>query len=82
MHPGQKQIVDTLTKAIKGQEEKSNIEIAARELLNILETHGDWDDGCYYYNHLSATELEQPMQALADALNPTRDRVTEPDGIR
>jgi hypothetical protein len=46
----------------------SDIEHAARELLAVLQRFGDWEDGCLYYKGVSASELEGPMQQLANAL--------------
>ena len=48
------------------------IEQAARELLAVLERVGDWDDGCFYYHGNTASELEKPMQDLADALEQSK----------
>ena len=30
--------------------------------------HGDWEDGCYYYNGYSAPELQDPMAQVDAAL--------------
>lgn len=30
--------------------------------------HGDWEDGCYYYNGYSAPELQAPMAQVDSAL--------------
>jgi hypothetical protein len=41
---------------------------AAREISAVLSRFGDWEDGCFYYNGTTASELEGPQQALADAI--------------
>lgn len=30
--------------------------------------HGDWDDGCFYYNRTSAPELQEPLRRARAAL--------------
>lgn len=49
---------------------------AAREMSAVLSRCGDWDDGCFYYNGTSATELEGPQQRLADAIEATGQSTT------
>ncbi len=38
---------------------------AWREAMN---THGEWDDGCFYYSHTSASELEPRIERNESAL--------------
>ncbi len=45
-----------------------NLEAAAREILAVLSRFGEWDDQCFYYGGNSASELQKPMQDLADAI--------------
>lgn len=48
---------------------KKTIREAARTLLARLEAYGEWDEGCFYYKKMSASELEDPMLELAAALD-------------
>ena len=41
---------------------------AAIRLLETLQLSGEWDDGCFYYNKISASELEAPMRELGNAI--------------
>ncbi|MCX2894848.1 hypothetical protein ORG27_14810 [Stenotrophomonas lactitubi] len=41
---------------------------AATELRARLCLHGDWEDGCFYYNGYSAPELMAPMADVDAAL--------------
>lgn len=41
---------------------------AAREMSAVLSRYGDWEDGCFYYHGTSASELQDPQQHLADAI--------------
>jgi len=47
---------------------KKSIREAAQQLLAKLEAYGDWEDGCFYYKKISASELEQPIRDLIQAL--------------
>lgn len=42
---------------------------AAENLLAGVEHNGEWDDGCYYWKGLSASEIEAPLKALRAALD-------------
>ena len=41
---------------------------ASRAIQSTLEAMTEWYDGCLYYSQISAPELEEPMQSMADAL--------------
>lgn len=49
----------------------------AGEMSAVLSRCGDWEDGCFYYNGTSATELEGPQQRLAAAIA----KATDPDRL-
>lgn len=51
----------------------TNAENALRTIVNILEIHGNWDDGCFYYNKVSASELQTPIHCAKEALNAIKD---------
>lgn len=40
----------------------------AAELLRVIEANGEWEDGCFYYHHRSASELQAPLIALRKTL--------------
>lgn len=33
-------------------------------MLGLLYRHGEWDDGCFYYNKTSASELEMFIRVM------------------
>lgn len=37
---------------------------ASKELYDQIREYGDWDDGCFYYQNKSASELEKPLRDL------------------
>lgn len=41
---------------------------ACKLTLERLQRHGDWDDGCFYYNGKSASELQDPIAQLQFAI--------------
>jgi hypothetical protein len=41
---------------------------ACKFILSRLQINGEWDDGCFYYNGKSATELESPIAQLQAAI--------------
>ena len=41
---------------------------ALRVVLGRLKEYGEWDDGCFYYNRTSCSELEMPMEKAETAL--------------
>jgi len=43
--------------------------LAACEMIKKrLLTHGEWNEGCFYYANRSASELEEPLELLAAAI--------------
>lgn len=38
-------------------------------LVSTIEKHGNWDDGCFYYNGTSASELQEPLRLAKLMLN-------------
>jgi len=34
-----------------------------RDFVDVLNKHGEWDDGCFYYNGVSASEFERFLRA-------------------
>jgi len=55
-----------------GAERIRELETALRMFNDRVKAHGDWDDGCFYYNGTSASELQEPMR-LADATLQPKD---------
>lgn len=41
---------------------------ALEAFMSAMKTHGQWDDGCFYYSRRSASELEHPMRLASTAL--------------
>lgn len=41
---------------------------AANLMRAALQKYGDWDDGCFYYNGKSASELQSPIASLGAAI--------------
>jgi hypothetical protein len=41
---------------------------ALKLFMERMSRFGDWDDGCFYYNRTSASELEEPIKAARAAL--------------
>ncbi len=46
---------------------------AATLTLSRLQADGDWDDGCFYYNGTSASELQLPIEKLQSALKKRKE---------
>lgn len=46
----------------------AELEAALSGLAGVIERHGDWDDGCFYYSRTSAPELQGPLLAARAAL--------------
>ena len=43
--------------------------LAACEMIKKrLLTHGEWNEGCFYYANRSASELDEPLELLAAAI--------------
>lgn len=43
--------------------------LTALDLLRtVIETHGEWDDGCFYYGGKSAPELQEPLRFAREAI--------------
>lgn len=40
----------------------------AQAFLSFMARFGNWDDGCFYYNGTTASELEKPIQEAEAAL--------------
>ncbi len=43
------------------------LEFALQMFLDRMVKFGEWDDGCFYYNRTSASELQEPIE-LAEGL--------------
>lgn len=41
---------------------------AAKSIQSQINRGGNWEDGCFYYNGRSASELQGPMIRLSDAI--------------
>jgi hypothetical protein len=41
---------------------------ACKFILSQLQSNGEWDDGCFYYNKKSASELQDPIERLQRAI--------------
>ncbi|MBN2591615.1 MAG: hypothetical protein JXA96_17245 [Sedimentisphaerales bacterium] len=42
---------------------------ALEMIQNRLLANGEWDDGCFYYHKSSASELEEPLNLIEQALS-------------
>lgn len=40
----------------------TDLRTALELLLDTIEKHGNWEDGCFYYNGTSASELQEPLR--------------------
>jgi len=56
---------DPYTKLIR---ETPSVVDALASLHAALEKHANWDDGCFYYNGKSASELQEPLAKARAAL--------------
>ncbi len=45
-----------------------NLLDACKLVLSRLQINGEWDDGCFYYNGKSASELQDPIARLQQAI--------------
>ena len=65
-----KRIAEKATRAVNEAAAKdkriAELEAIARMFFDRLEKNGNWEDGCFYYHSISASELQEPM-ALASA---------------
>lgn len=48
-------------------------EKALRLFVGRLEQHGEWDDGCFYYNGKSHPEFQLPLEEGHKALNAIKE---------
>jgi hypothetical protein len=39
-----------------------------RDFLSVMERFGNWDEGCFYYNSVTASELQKPIADAQAAL--------------
>lgn len=46
----------------------NDIRTALQLLVDRIEKNGEWDDGCFYYNKHSASELQEPLRLAKLAL--------------
>lgn len=49
-------------------EHRDKLLAACKLIEKRLLTHGEWDDGCFYYAGHSASELEEPLGKLKAAI--------------
>lgn len=45
---------------------------ALEAFVERMQSHGDWDDGCFYYGGKSASELQEPIRLARAALAAAR----------
>lgn len=45
---------------------------AANMMRTTLQMHGEWDDGCFYYGGMAASELQGPISSLSAAISRVR----------
>ena len=50
------------------QQQRDDLLAACEITKKRLLIHGEWDDGCFYYAGISATELEEPLKLIKAAI--------------
>ncbi len=51
------------------QQTSADVREALVLFLDAMDTHGNWDDGCFYYAGRSASELQRPIELARTALS-------------
>jgi hypothetical protein len=64
-------------RAEKAESEARALRDAGECLLGAISHGGEWDDGCFYFNDKSASELQPSMRKMSAALSAPEGKSTE-----